>query len=156
MNQYKTIYPIALATLLCLTSCKDGRNEAATSISSSDTTNVVKQMETVQATATTNFIIKVIESADGNPTSEITFLHNNVVTPIASVSGNATITEAKDYAAQGIPANAVAACGSWWAGSGDYFYAIATEKGIDIFQGYIDEMQEDKGYHWKKMKEIAK
>lgn len=156
MIKYKTTYPIAIAALLCLASCKDGKNESAASSPSVDTTTVAQNNGTASADTTTKFNIKVTESADGNPTSEITFTHNNTVTAIASVPGNANITKAKDYAAQGIPVQAIAACGSWWAGSGDYFYAIATDKGIDIFQGYIDEMQEDKGYHWKKMKEIAK
>lgn len=156
MINYKTTYPIALAALLCLASCKDGKNESADSSPTIDTTTVTQNIATATADTTAQFNIKVMESADGNPTSEITFTYNNTVTSIASVPGNATITDAKDHAAQGIPVQALAACGSWWAGSGDYFYAIATDKGIDIFQGYIDEMQKDKGYHWKKMKEIAK
>ncbi len=41
------------------------------------------------------------------------------------------LIERQDYARYGIPAEAVAACGGWWAGSGDYFYAVI-DKGDEI------------------------
>lgn len=41
------------------------------------------------------------------------------------------LIERQDYARYSIPAEAVAACGGWWAGSGDYFYAVI-DKGDEI------------------------
>ena len=54
-----------------------------------------------------------------------------------------------------IPSNAITACGSWYAGAGDYFYLIPDKRNmLKVFQGWQDEGQETPGYHWKKAKEI--
>jgi hypothetical protein len=51
-----------------------------------------------------------------------------------------------------IPADAKSACGGWFAGGGDYFYATITDGKAVVFQGWQDEGQEDDGYHWKERK----
>jgi len=42
-----------------------------------------------------------------------------------------------------IPADAEVACGGWWAGAGDYFYAIRKGGKISVFQISVDEMMEE-------------
>jgi hypothetical protein len=58
-----------------------------------------------------------------------------------------------EYKRYTIPKHAVAACGGWWAGSGDYFYAVIRKGKVVIFKGWQDEEQEDTGFHWERMKE---
>ncbi|NET34176.1 MAG: hypothetical protein F6K19_19490 [Cyanothece sp. SIO1E1] len=52
------------------------------------------------------------------------------------------------YAKHQIPKGAIAAASSWWAGSGDYVYALPTEEGVLIRRAVVDEMQlvRDYGY----------
>lgn len=62
----------------------------------------------------------------------------------------------EEYAQHGIPANALAACGGWWAGAGDYLYIIEENKAFIVMQGWQDEQQEDEGYHYKEVKRIGR
>jgi hypothetical protein len=61
---------------------------------------------------------------------------------------------AKEYASHDIPSSAIDACGGWWAGAGDYFYLIEKNNRLLVYQGWLDEGQEDESYHWKKVKEF--
>jgi len=56
-----------------------------------------------------------------------------------------------EYKSYQIPTDAQSACGGWYAGGGDYFYAIIKDGKVKIFQGWQDEGQKDEGYHWKEM-----
>ena len=53
-----------------------------------------------------------------------------------------------EYKDKEIPANALAACGGWYAGGGDYFYAIEQAGKVVIFKGWQEEGQEDMSFHW--------
>lgn len=89
------------------------------------------------------------------PQTEITVQIGNKLIAIDSILGAAQYYSASNYKEMGIPDNAVAACGAWWAGAGDYYYMIKTAKGVAVYQGWQDEQQEDAGYHWKLFREIA-
>lgn len=58
----------------------------------------------------------------------------------------------KSRADYDIPDDALAACGGWWAGAGDYFYAILKDNKVVVYHGWQDEEQEDDGFHWKVVK----
>jgi hypothetical protein len=62
------------------------------------------------------------------------------------------LIERQDYARYGIPAEAVAACGGWWAGSGDYFYALI-DKGdeIVVMRAMEDEANPAGGYNYEEV-----
>lgn len=62
--------------------------------------------------------------------------------------------EEDQYAQYQMPAEAVAGCGGWWAGAGDYFYAVEEENEVVVYAGWQDEMQEDEGFHYEKVKTI--
>ena len=66
----------------------------------------------------------------------------------------ADVYEKIQYADMQIPDLAVAACGGWYAGGGDYYYLLADSDGVEVYHGYLDEEQTDEGYHWEKIKEI--
>lgn len=59
----------------------------------------------------------------------------------------------QDYHEYGIPNEAVAAVGGWFAGGGDYFYAVRTEDdGAIVYAGWQEEgqiEQNDSSYHYK-------
>lgn len=58
---------------------------------------------------------------------------------------------ASNFGQYNIPKTAKSACGGWWAGAGDYFYATIEKNKVVVYQGWQDEQQEDEGYHWKAM-----
>lgn len=90
-----------------------------------------------------------------NPQTEITVQIGNKLIAIDSILGAAQYYTESNYKEMGIPDNAIAACGAWWAGAGDYFYMVRTSKGVAVYQGWQDEQQEEAGYHWKLYREIA-
>lgn len=56
---------------------------------------------------------------------------------------------AEERGEHNMPADALAACGGWWAGAGDYFYAIRRNDSLVVYQGWLDEMQQDESYHYE-------
>lgn len=72
-------------------------------------------------------------------------------TPIDTVNA-CEVIPASNYDQYDIPKAAKSACGGWWAGAGDYFYATIEKNKVVVYQGWQDEQQEDEGYHWKAMK----
>ncbi|MES2555484.1 MAG: hypothetical protein V4604_04995 [Bacteroidota bacterium] len=59
---------------------------------------------------------------------------------------------ASNFSQYEIPKTALTACGGWWAGAGDYFYAILKDSKVVVYQGWQDEEQKDNGFHWKAVK----
>ena len=74
---------------------------------------------------------------------------------LTTVLGYGKIYDESYYKDMSIPENAVAVCGAWWAGSGEYFYIIKTETGITVFKGWDDESVNE-GLHWEKFKDFEK
>ena len=68
--------------------------------------------------------------------------------------GHAQTYQKESYEDMGIPEDAISACGGWWAGGGIYLYLQKQGNKIIVFKGWVDEMQEDEGYHWEHFKEI--
>ena len=59
---------------------------------------------------------------------------------------------ASNFSQYEIPKTALSACGGWWAGAGDYFYADLKDNKVVVYQGWQDEEQKDDGFHWKVVK----
>lgn len=89
---------------------------------------------------------------DAEPKSGIAVKVDGKKVNIAHVAGEATLYEKSEYKEKGIPANALAACGAWWAGAGDYFYLIKDGEKVAVYQGWMEETQAGNDYHWKKVK----
>jgi hypothetical protein len=90
------------------------------------------------------------EDKNGTPHSEIILGENGGAEAIDTIAGSCNAIPKTDYAKMGIPAEAVAACGAWYAGGGDYFYVLSKDNSGIVFQGYQEEQQTDEGYHWKQ------
>jgi hypothetical protein len=71
-------------------------------------------------------------------------------TKIKTVNGCGEITK-EEYKTYDIPAEAIAACGGWYAGAGDYYYITMLNGKPSVFEGWQDETQKEKGYHWKEI-----
>ncbi len=70
------------------------------------------------------------------------------IAEINSSCNNLTIEELVTYE---MPAEVLSAIGGWWAGSGDYLYAILENEEVVVYQGYADEMQEVPGYNYRRI-----
>lgn len=65
--------------------------------------------------------------------------------------------EGQSFSQYEIPEKAVSACGGWFAGGGDYFYAAVKGRTVEVYQGWQDEGQieeADDSFHWKRIKEF--
>ena len=60
-----------------------------------------------------------------------------------------------DFANYDVPEDALTACGGWYAGAGDYFYAVNKNDKCVVYRGWQDEMQEDEGFHYVVFTEIV-
>ncbi len=60
-----------------------------------------------------------------------------------------------DYEKYDIPANAITACGGWYAGAGDYYYLVRKQDELSLMQGWQDEGQEDEGFHYVEVRKIS-
>lgn len=96
------------------------------------------------------------KDANGNPVSKISVTVGSEIVYIASITGDAQLFDKSSFDKMGIPRNALAACGAWYAGSGDYFYIVPSQTGTIVYQGYQHEGQRDYSYNWRKLKELAK
>lgn len=101
------------------------------------------------------YITHEVDSKSEMPQSIIYVICQAETTLVATVMGDAALIEKSQFSDMDIPSNAITACGSWYAGAGDYFYLIPDKRNmLKVFQGWQDEGQEKPGYHWKKSKEI--
>jgi hypothetical protein len=158
MIKLRFLTPMILCYLLILLSCIDKNSKTVNSdktpnkkISKKDTSIISKKEESLQPIEEkldVKFIIKSKYSED-MPSSDISISINGKETFLETILGDATIQN--DIGVK----NSITACGGWWAGAGDYFYAISSAKGVIVYKGWQDEQQEDSGYHWEKFKEIS-
>jgi hypothetical protein len=106
----------------------------------------------IKSNATTFSFFITTTTKNENPYSTLYSIINGKKKFTAKVGVGLSKYEKSAYQENGIPKNALDACGGWWAGGGDYFYAIKTKTGIDVFRGYEEEQDEETGKHWKKIK----
>ncbi len=95
------------------------------------------------------------EDANGTPYSDIFLNFGKKIAKIDKVTGNADITDPNLYAKNKIPKTALSACGSWWAGTGDYYYVVQEKNKLVIYKGWQAEEQTDRGFHWKRYKSVT-
>lgn len=90
------------------------------------------------------------ESNAGIPKSAVYTIVEEQKVKIANIAACDSIRPAafSDY---DIPDSALAAAGGWYAGAGDYLYAIREGEVIAYYQGWQDEMQEDEGFHYTQL-----
>lgn len=88
---------------------------------------------------------------DDFPQRQVSLRLGTVSTTLDTIAA-CQLIERQDYARYGIPAEAVAACGGWWAGSGDYFYATI-DKGdeIVVMRAMEDEANPAGGYNYEEV-----
>ncbi len=117
----------------------------------SDTNTMATDANT---TAKAQFVIDVTGD-ESEPKSMISVVIDGKKTLIKEITGKAESYSEKQFEKYGVPTNALAACGCWWAGQGKYYYLIANEKNIEVYEGWQEEEVSTKeGFHWEKIKSL--
>ena len=92
------------------------------------------------------------EDEYGIPHHEVFVKFDNTTQKIGTCNACAPI-DIQDYHDHDVPKEAMAACGGWFAGGGDYFYIMRTkDDGVKVFAGWQDEGQmedNDTTFHYK-------
>jgi hypothetical protein len=150
MKKSSTTFYLLIFTAIILMHCTNDTSQ------STSKTNEGQQKEAANLNQENKavFVIDNSLGTDVEPRSEVSVNFNGKNTKIAAIAGAAQIIDKQEYRGKEIPENAISACGGWWAGAGDYFYMIPSDKGIIVYQGWQDEQQEDLGFHWEKVQEI--
>ena len=95
-------------------------------------------------------VCEQISPDETTPMAALYAVINEGKTKIANISACESI-EPKNYTNYQIPSEALAAAGGWWAGAGDYFYAIQKKDRIVILKTSVDEMHETLSYDYKEV-----
>lgn len=101
----------------------------------------------------TRFIVDTREDSLEIPYSKISVEYGDARTYLAEIPGVVEMQVGGNEAME-VPADAIASCGCWYAGGGDYYYITRSATGVIVFHGWLDEAQEDEGYHWEEFKSI--
>ena len=144
-------YLVFLYIAIFLVGCGGKADKAKEKTTSADT---VKSVLNIPAD-TANSVVKLVCKNRGvdsleTPHFDVMLSVNGKEIKIKSINGCGDIAKS-EYKTYGIPADAVSACGGWWAGAGDYYYVIMKNSQPSLFEGWMDESQKEKGYHWKEI-----
>ncbi len=147
----RIFFPILLL-MAFLVGCGSKSDKAKEATTPTDTSKTVVTEPPVAAVSPVKLICKEFgEDSLGIPHFDVLLSADGKETKIKSINGCTDIarTEYKTYE---IPDTAVAACGGWYAGAGDYYYVVMQNGKPVVFEGWQDESQQEKGYHWKEFK----
>ena len=142
----KKIIPFLILGTIAFTGCESGTSKAG---EGKDTTKVAVPPNVSEARPkVVSLFCRDIGEVEGIPQREIALYLDEMETILDTIHACESIAP-ESYASMDIPAKAISAAGGWFAGAGDYFYAIYEGAGVRIYYGWQDEGQEDNGYHWE-------
>jgi hypothetical protein len=91
-----------------------------------------------------------IDESTGSPFSEVYLLVDEEKIKVADIGACDPFSPAQ-YADYNMPSTTLAACGGWWAGAGDYLFAVQEGDSLLVFRGWQEEGQEDEGFHYERV-----
>lgn len=135
-----------------LAGCGNKSDKATETTTLTDTTTSVVKEPSVATTNNVKLICKELgEDSLNIPHFDVLLSVDGTETKIKSINACADIAKSA-YKTYEIPDSAIAAGGGWYAGAGDYYYVIMQDGKAVVFEGWQDESQTEKGYHWKQLK----
>lgn len=102
---------------------------------------------------TVNFVCESTSDDEALPASNLFVVVGDSKIKLTNIPICSEISKV-DYAKYDIPPTAVAAAGGYFAGLGEYFYAVREGDQINIISGYQEEMQEKEGFHYDRMASV--
>ncbi|MBK8041336.1 MAG: hypothetical protein KBG02_16230 [Haliscomenobacter sp.] len=91
-----------------------------------------------------------IEETTEIPRSQVFVTVNGQEQKVADILA-CDLIDASGYENFEIPKSALAACGGWWAGAGDYLYAVVKGSDVVIMKGWQSEEQTESGFHYEEV-----
>lgn len=88
---------------------------------------------------------------DGNPNTKVFLKVGARRVFILRDTAQFSVLNRKDYSAHDVPSTALAACVSWWAGSGEEMYVIRRGRQLIVYIRYLDEQTETGRYRRLKV-----
>ena len=142
---------LPLLAVVTMVSCK-GKSDKKTT--ETDTTTASTTTPTVDTSMKNKPAVwlecKVgAEDSSGNPHADVILFRGGYEQKVASINACNEIPKA-EYKNYEIPENAITAIGGFWAGLGSYFYLVEKDGVYSVYEGFTEEGQKEKGYHWKK------
>ena len=153
MKQKTTwIFSAILFLTAFLAGCGNKSDKAKETTAKTDTTKSAVNEPVVTATGNVKLICKELgEDSLSIPHFDVLLSADGKETKIKSINACREIAKS-EYKTYEIPDTAIAACGGWYAGAGDYYYVVMQDGKAVVFEGWQDESQQEKGYHWKQLK----
>lgn len=139
MRQYLLLL---LSLSMMTTACQSDNNNGAT------TEKVVETYS--ENTPKVAFVCEQISFDEALPESALYVTVNDNKIKLTNIPTCETYSKS-DYENYDIPNAALAAAGGYFAGLGEYFYAVLENGKINIMAGWMDEMQEEGGFHYDRM-----
>jgi len=151
MKQKTTINFLTMLFLAAFfAGCGNKSDKAKEATDPTETTKAVVNKPAVSASNVKLICKELGEDSLSIPHFDVLLSADGKETKIKRINGCGDIarTEYKTYE---IPDSAIAACGGWYAGAGDYYYVVMQNGKAVVFEGWQDESQKEKGYHWRQI-----
>jgi hypothetical protein len=113
-----------------------------------------QQLSTDRPEAKISFRCETEMNDETGPSSQVFLVIDEQATKVADIQACDQIAP-EAYQQHKMPSNALAACGGWWAGGGQYLYAVQLKDNIVVFQGFQEEGQDDEGYHYEQIASVS-
>ena len=144
----KKLIPFLLLGALAIASCDSGSNSKGNN-ESKDSAKVSTAPDVSEMRPkVVSLFCRDIGEIEGIPQREVALYLDEMESVLDTIHACETISP-ENYVSMEIPAKAISAVGGWFAGAGDYFYAVYEGAGVRIYYGWQDESQDGPGYHWK-------
>jgi hypothetical protein len=139
-----------LCFITFLVSCSNKSDKQKDTGNQADTGKVVNNPPASTKPAEPTLICKNVAVDSIMPQFELSLLADGKEIKIKTIN-NCSLIDSSDYKRYEIPEDAICARGGWYAGGGDYYYIVKRNGKLSVFEGWDEEQQEDKGYHWKEI-----
>ena len=134
-----------------LVGCGNKSDKAKETTTPTDTIKAVVNDPAVAATNNIKIFCKELgEDSLNIPHFDVLLSTDGKETKIKTINACAEIAKS-EYKTYEIPDSAIAACGGWYEGASDYYYVVMQDGKAVVFEGWQDESQKEKGYHWKQV-----
>ena len=97
-----------------------------------------------------SFECKPLADEDGMPMQQVSLVINGTAHIVDTINTCQAVTP-DNYLQYNMPENTLAATYSWWAGYGEYLYAIRRDDSVMLMRGYSDEMEEEPGFNYEQV-----
>lgn len=141
-----------ILTVLFFSACNTSPGSSSENTMTDTTNTITKENYSTSQLISAEFIVESLPDTFDMPKSVVHVQIGDQKIEVATITGQVQIFNQEEMA--DFPDNAVSACGAWWAGAGEYFYIASNVDGWKIYKGWMEETQEDEGYHWELLQVI--